>query len=84
MLGVQLARFRCMMRGMKMMPVRGMRVVRRLVVVAAFVVLGGVAMMLRGLGVMMRGFFMMLREFVGFHSCLLRLVYWRDDHATRG
>jgi hypothetical protein len=84
MLGVQLARFRCVMRGMKMMPVRGMRVVRRLVGVAAFVVLGGVAMMLRGLGVVMRGFFMMLREFVGFHSCLLRLVCWRDNHAARG
>jgi len=71
MLGVQLARFRCVMRGMEMMPMRGMRMMRRLVGIAALVVLGGVTVMLGRLGVVMGGLFVMLREFMRHGGILL-------------
>jgi hypothetical protein len=71
MLGVQLARFGRVMRGMEMMPVRGMRMVRRLVGVAALVMFGGMTVMLGRLGVVMGGLFVMLREFVR-HGGILR------------
>jgi hypothetical protein len=71
MLGVQLARFRGVMRGMEMVPMRGMRMMRRLVSVTALVVFGGVTVMLGRLGVMMGGLFVMLREFMRHGGILL-------------
>jgi hypothetical protein len=71
MLGVKLARFRRMMRGMEMVPMRGMRMMRRLVGIAVLMVLGGVLVMLGRLGVVMGGFFVMLREFVRHGGILL-------------
>ena len=71
MLGVQLARFRGVMRGMEMVPMRGMRMMRRLVGVAALVALGGVTVMLGRLGVVMSGLFVMLREFMRHGGILL-------------
>jgi hypothetical protein len=65
MLRMQLAGFRGVMRGMKMMPVCGMRMMRRFVVIAALVVMGRVTMMLRRLRMMMGGLFVVFRELMG-------------------
>ena len=46
---VQLGGFLMMLGGMQMMTVRHFRMMRRLLVMAGFVVLGGFAMMFRGL-----------------------------------
>jgi hypothetical protein len=49
---------------MQMVAVRHFRMMRRLVVIAGLVVLGGFAMMLSRLLVMMRGFFVVLVDLV--------------------
>jgi hypothetical protein len=61
---MQLGGFLMMLGGMQMMTVRYFRMMRRLLVMAGFVVLGGFAMMLCGLFVVMRGFLVMLVDLV--------------------
>jgi hypothetical protein len=61
---MQLGGFLMMLGGMQMMTVRHFRMMRRLLVMAGFVVLGGFAMMFCRLFVMMRGFFVMLVDLV--------------------
>jgi hypothetical protein len=60
MLGVMPAGLDMMMFGMAGVTVRGMRVMRRLLVIAGLVVLGGFAVMLGGVFVMLRSLMMVL------------------------
>ena len=62
--GVQLGGFLMMLGGMHMVTVRHIRMMRRLLVMAGFVMLGGLTMMFCSLLVMMRGFFVMLVDLV--------------------
>jgi hypothetical protein len=62
--GVDLARFRCVMRRMGTVTRGRMRMVRSFLMVPSFVVLGGFAMMRGRLFVMFGGVRVMLRSFV--------------------
>jgi len=73
MLGVMLAGLPGMMGGMRRMAVRGMSVVRRLLVAVGVVVLGGLAMMLGGMLVMLGSGVVMLDDLVLGHRSLRRL-----------
>jgi hypothetical protein len=59
-LGVMTAGLDMVMLGMAGVTMRGMRVMRRLLVIAGFVVLGGFAVMLGGMLVMLRSLMMVL------------------------
>ena len=60
MLGVVTAGLDMVMFGMAGVTMRGMRMMRRLVVIAGFVMLGGFAVMLGGVLVMLRSLMMVL------------------------
>ena len=70
MLGVVTARLMMMMLGMAGMAMRGMGMMRGLLMIAAFVVLGGLTMMLRRMLVMLGGLVMMLDTLVLAHISL--------------
>ena len=69
MLGVMTAGLDMVMFGMAGMAVGAVGVVRRLFVIAGFVMLGGFAMMLGGVLVMFGGLVMMFDAFVVAHDC---------------
>jgi hypothetical protein len=68
--GVVTARLGVVMLGVAGMTVRGVGVVRRLLVIAGFVMLGGFAVMLRSVLVMLGGLLMMLDVGVFAHAAL--------------
>jgi hypothetical protein len=70
MLGVVAAGFGVMLFGMAGMAVGGVGVVRRLIVIAGFMMLGGFAVMLRRVLVMFGGLVMMLDACVVAHGAL--------------
>jgi hypothetical protein len=70
MSGVVAARFGVVMLGVTGMTVRGVGVVRRLLVIAGFVMLGGFAVMLGGMLVMLGGLVMMIDVGVFAHIAL--------------
>jgi hypothetical protein len=70
-LGVMLARLGAMVRRMLGMPMRAVRVMSRLLVIACLVVLGGFAMVLCCVLVMFRGTGVMIGPFVRSHSASL-------------
>ena len=74
MLGVVTARLMMMMLGMAGMAMRGMGMMRGLLMIAAFVMFCGLAMMLCGMLVMLGGLVMMLDTLVLAH---VALPVWR-------
>lgn len=75
MLGVMAARLDMMVFGVAGMPVRGMGMMRRLFVIAGFMVLGGFAVMPGRVLVMLGGLLMMLDALMRAHISLP--VQWR-------
>jgi hypothetical protein len=73
-LSVMTTGFRMMFFGVAGMTVGAMRMMRRLLVIARFVMLGGFAMMLRSVLVMFGGFMMVLDACVIAHVCSPGLV----------
>jgi hypothetical protein len=70
MLGVQLGCFGCVVSGVMCMPVRSVSVVRRSLVIAGFVMLGGLAMMMGGVFVVLSGVFVVFSSLLGHVSSL--------------
>ena len=73
-MSVMAACFRVMFFGVAGMTVGAVSMVRRLLVLASFVILGGFAMMLRCVLVMFRGLVVMLDACVAAHVCSPGLV----------
>jgi hypothetical protein len=74
-LGVMAARLDMVMFGVAGMPVRGMGMMRRLFVIAGFMVLGGFTVMLGRVFMMLSGFLVMLHALMLAHISLP--VRWR-------
>jgi hypothetical protein len=80
---VMTAGFRMMFFGVAGMTVGAVRMMRRLLVMASFVMLGSFAMMLRGMLVMFGGFMMVLDACVTAHVCSPGLVSPNNRAVTK-
>jgi hypothetical protein len=78
LVGVMLARLLSVVRRVIVMPVRDMRVMTGLFMVAVGVLFGRGAMMLRGVFVMFSGFQMMIGDFFGHKGPFLEFDYFTD------
>jgi hypothetical protein len=74
MVRVLLGRVLGMLDGVQLVAVRKVRVVARLLMVARFSVVGGLAMMLGGVLVVLRGFVVMMMDVVVAHGVLLSMM----------